>query len=439
MPAKKWFTMAARADDPTVADIAIYDYIGYWPTDAAHFRDELAALPNTVTTIHLRINSPGGDVYQGVAMHNMLARHPANIIVTIDGMAASIASLIAMAGKEIIMPENSAMLIHNPSGYAQGTAEDLDQVAGWLRQIGQSVTNSYVSANRKQLARSEIEAMLAAETWMTAQEAVDKGFADKVVQPVELRMAFDIESTGFQKTPAFLMQKPGPPVKWVAADEDLISIYRADDPADFTAAAAGTAILEAAGFKDGATPDPGKARPGFLFQNEAAPTLPASYRMPIATLVGGELRITAAALDAAAAELDADTVLDAETKAGAAATLAGHRKMLAVLKANMPAPAQDAAARLAAEAAATRSTEILAACELAGVTAKQAREYVDGGKSLDEVRALLLVAGSGGTGRSSDDINTHNPGGSGGNDPSPQAGWDKAIARANANRKRAHA
>lgn len=440
---RTWFSMQAATDGAS-ADIAIYDVVGYYGVDAGSFRDALAALPGTVATINLRINSPGGDVYQGVAIHNMLARHVADVIVTVDGLAASIASFIAMAGKQILMPENAAMLIHNPSGGAYGTADDMDQMAQWLRSIGQGVTNTYVTANRVQLPRAEIEAMLSAETWLTAQEAVDKGFADKVVAPSDLSMLFDLEELGFTKAPKALMRKPPtPPVaKWVAAPADAINQYRGDDPTDYVAAAAATAILDAAGFKAGATPEPAKARPGFLFQNEAAPLLAASYRFPIATMVDGKVLVTAAALAAAEAAVAADADIADPEKVAAGATIAGHRQALAILKANAPPsdPAA-AAARLASEAAATRSKEILAACELAGVTAKVAREFVDGGKSLEEVRAALLAAGGPG-GPPRVELNPHNPGGGGGNDPNPNAGWTKAVDRLNAQRlprQRAHA
>lgn len=442
MAKRTWFSMKAAADGAS-ADIAIYDVVGYFGVDAGSFRAELDALPSTVSTINLRLNSPGGDVYQGVAIHNMLDRHPADVIVTVDGMAASIASLIAMVGKQILMPENSAMLIHNPSGGAYGTADDMDQMAQWLRSIGQGVTNTYVSANRVGLPRADIEGMLAAETWMTAQEAVEKGFADKVLAPAALTMKFDLEAMGFEKTPKAFMRQVDPPVaaKWVAALPSALLHYRVDEPTDFSAEAAATSILEFAGFKAGSTPEPAKAAPGFLFLNETAPALAASYRFPLATMVDGAMRVTGAALTAAEVALAACADIGDPEKTAAGATIAGHRQALAILRANAPpSDAATAAAKLAVEAAATRSKEILAACEVAGVSAKQAREFVDGGKSLDEVRAALLALGTGGPRR--DELNPHNTGGGGGNDTAPEAGWQKAVDRFNAQRmprQRAHA
>lgn len=438
MAKRTWFTMAAVDEGALSADVAIYDYIGWYGVEAAAFRDALAALPSTVATINLRINSPGGDVYQGVTIHNMLARHPADVIVTVDGMAASIASLIAMSGKQILMPENSAMLIHNPSGGVWGTAEDMDQMAGWLRSIGQGVTNTYVSANRVGLPRADIEAMLASETWMTAEEAVAKGFADKVVAPSEVTMRFDPEEAGFEKMPTLLARRPPPAAKWVATPEAAINRYRTDEVAEFAAAAASTAALDACGFKAGATPEPAKARAGFLFVNETAPNVPESYRFPLVTMADGQMLVTAAALDAAAASLEAATDIDDAEKLIAGATIAQHRQAIATLKANNVDTAAGAALRVTAAAEATRSKEILAACELAGVTAKVAREFVDGGKSLDQVKALLLAGGSGGTDR--DPINAHVPASGGHTDPDPSAGWTKAVDRLNATRKpRVHA
>src|SRR6185295_18549719 len=99
---KTWFSAKAAAG---VGEIAIYDEIGFWGVNARDFRDALVGLGD-VGTINMSINSPGGDVFDGIAIHNMLARHSAKVNVTVDGIAASIASLIAMAGDKVTMPEN---------------------------------------------------------------------------------------------------------------------------------------------------------------------------------------------------------------------------------------------------------------------------------------------------------------------------------------------
>lgn len=108
-----WFRMQASSNSE--ADIFIYDEIGYWGVTAKQFVNDLRALGD-VTHINLYINSPGGDVFDGIAIYNALKHHGAPITVHIDGLAASMASVIAMVGNPVIMPENTMMMIHKPWG-----------------------------------------------------------------------------------------------------------------------------------------------------------------------------------------------------------------------------------------------------------------------------------------------------------------------------------
>lgn len=119
-----WFRMQARNNSE--ADIFIYDEIGYWGVTAKQFVNDLRALGD-ITHINLHINSPGGDVFDGIAIYNALKHHGAAITVHIDGLAASMASVIAMVGNPVIMPENTMMMIHYPSHYLMGTHEEPDQ------------------------------------------------------------------------------------------------------------------------------------------------------------------------------------------------------------------------------------------------------------------------------------------------------------------------
>lgn len=116
-----WFRMQASADNQV--EIYIYDEIGYWGVTARQFVNDLKALGD-VTHINLHINSPGGDVFDGIAIFNALKHHGASITVHIDGLAASMASVIAMVGNPVIMPENTMMMIHYPSHYLMGTHEE---------------------------------------------------------------------------------------------------------------------------------------------------------------------------------------------------------------------------------------------------------------------------------------------------------------------------
>lgn len=140
------------------------------------FRDELAQHPGAVT---VRINSPGGDVSAGVSIYNMLNEHDGEVTVKVDGIAASIASLIAMAGDKIVMLPGSMMMVHLPWTIAAGNSDDMAQVVEMLQKTGESMIPIY--AARTGLSEERIEELLKAETWMTAEDAVELGFADEAV------------------------------------------------------------------------------------------------------------------------------------------------------------------------------------------------------------------------------------------------------------------
>ena len=113
----RWYEFRAQTRG---AEIVIYDEIGAFGMPAKAFLDELRAL-GPVGELTVRINSPGGSVFDGVAIYNALKRHEARLTVWIDGIAASIASMIAMAGDEVVMPENAMLMLHDPSGLVMGT------------------------------------------------------------------------------------------------------------------------------------------------------------------------------------------------------------------------------------------------------------------------------------------------------------------------------
>lgn len=160
------------------ATIHLYDAISWWTdNDAKSFKDRLDRIE--AKTIHLHINSPGGAVFEGVTIYNLLVSHPAKIIVHIDGLAASIASVIALAGDEVHIAENAMMMIHNPSVVTWGESEDLRKQADVLDAIKEAILNTYESATG--MSRDDLSAAMDAETWYSAQEAVDKGFASKKV------------------------------------------------------------------------------------------------------------------------------------------------------------------------------------------------------------------------------------------------------------------
>jgi ATP-dependent Clp protease protease subunit len=172
-------------------EIWLYDRIGDdffgGGISADSFRKELTAL-GRVSTINVRINSPGGDVFDGLAIYNSLKQHPAQIIVDIDGLAASIASLIAMVGDDIRIAANAMLMIHNPQSIAVGDANEMLRTAALLGQVKGSLADTY--AARTQQARSQLEAWMDDETWMNADTAVQYGFADAVAAEQRVAASF---------------------------------------------------------------------------------------------------------------------------------------------------------------------------------------------------------------------------------------------------------
>lgn len=130
------------------------------------------------STIHLRINSPGGDVFAARAIETALREHKAKVVVHIDGLAASAATFIAMAGDEIVMAEGAMFMIHKAWTVAWGNADDLNKTADLLEKIDATLVNTY--AKRTDQPADKIGGWMAAETWFTAEEAVKYGFADSV-------------------------------------------------------------------------------------------------------------------------------------------------------------------------------------------------------------------------------------------------------------------
>lgn len=168
-------------------EIWLYDQVGqsFWGdgVTAKSFQKELSSL-GKVSTINLHINSPGGDVFDGFAIYNQLKQHPARIEVSIDGIAASIASVIAMAGDQIGIAKNGMMMIHNPHGMAMGGADEMERVAALLKQVKGNLVQTYV--DRAGVKSEDVSAWMDEETWMTADTALQYGFVDSVLaeQPV---------------------------------------------------------------------------------------------------------------------------------------------------------------------------------------------------------------------------------------------------------------
>lgn len=178
------FVVRALADDE--AEILLYDAIvddqleaEYWGGVAPlGFIQELRAI--TASTIHLRINSPGGSVFAARAIEQALREHSARIVVHIDGLAASAATFIAMAGDEIVMAKGALFMIHNAWTFAYGNAADLKATADLLDKIDGTLVQTY--ADRTKQKPDQVADWMAAETWFTADEAVAAGFADRLAE-----------------------------------------------------------------------------------------------------------------------------------------------------------------------------------------------------------------------------------------------------------------
>lgn len=178
-PVAEWYRIVraeATDDGPTSADVHLYDAIGgWWGVLASEFVQEIADLD--VDQINLFVNSPGGDVYDGVAIMNALRRHKARVVATVDGLAASAASFIIQAADEIVMGRGSELMIHDAWALTWGNAEALTDTAARLDRISDSIAGLY--AERAGGTREQWRDAMKAETWYTAEEAVDAGLADR--------------------------------------------------------------------------------------------------------------------------------------------------------------------------------------------------------------------------------------------------------------------
>ena len=211
----------AAADSPIEAEVLLYDAIvdseieaEWWGGVApGPFIKALRGIDADV--IHLRINSPGGSVFAARAMETALREHKARIVVHIDALAASAASFLAMAGDEILISKGAMVMIHKAWTYAWGNATDLTEAAALLEKIDGTLAETYADRTGKSVL--EMSDLMAAETWFTAQEAVDSGLADSISEPpAKAQAAWNLSA--FSKPPA-VMQTSAPEEPPVANDD----------------------------------------------------------------------------------------------------------------------------------------------------------------------------------------------------------------------------
>jgi ATP-dependent protease ClpP protease subunit len=173
---------AEAGEEPASAELLIFDVIGDWEDlgeiGAKAFARDLSGLPKSIKRIDIHINSPGGSVSEANAIYSRLADHRSDKHVYVDGIAASAATLIAMVGHKIYIRANATMMIHLPMAIGIGNADDMRTVAAALDSVTESMLNLYTKRTGQE--RESIRSLMSAETWFSAQQAVDKGFADEV-------------------------------------------------------------------------------------------------------------------------------------------------------------------------------------------------------------------------------------------------------------------
>lgn len=193
MSNSKYWNIAVKEDNSDVADLYLYNiiddfaYEGY--TDSAESILKDINDLGSIKTLNVFINSPGGSVFEGISIKNMLERQKLKgcfINVVIDGLAASIASIIAMAGDKITMPENALMMIHRASCGCMGNADDFAKQIEVLNKIDLVLTNTYVTRSNGLLTEEDVTDMFnSGDTWLTAQEAKDFGLCDEITEKLE--------------------------------------------------------------------------------------------------------------------------------------------------------------------------------------------------------------------------------------------------------------
>ncbi len=183
---KKWYDIQNKADNS--ADVYIFDEIGTYGITAQEFITDIKDLKNT--PINLRINSLGGDVFDGMAMYNVIKRREAKTTVYIEGIAASIATIIALGADEVVMAENSLFMIHNAWGGSMGEAKDMRKTADTLDKITGELTDIYIK--KTGLPYDSLAEMMDEETWLNAQEAFNYGFIDTISDSIKVAAKYDV-------------------------------------------------------------------------------------------------------------------------------------------------------------------------------------------------------------------------------------------------------
>jgi len=184
---KNWYNIKAEASSKS-ADVYIFDEIGTFGLTAQSFIEEIKSYKDTPMSLH--INCVGGDVFEGMAIYNVLKKRTARTTVYIEGIAASMGSVIALAGDEVVMAENSLFMIHNAWGGAMGEATEIRKTAALLDKISGEIADIYTK--KTNLPYNRVKEMMDEETWLSADEAFNLGFIDSISDAIKVAAKYDV-------------------------------------------------------------------------------------------------------------------------------------------------------------------------------------------------------------------------------------------------------
>ena len=184
---RNWFDIKSKSS-AEVVDVYIFDEIGTFGVNAQSFIEEIKAYKGQPMNLHL--NCVGGDVFEGMAIYNVIKKRKAKTTVYIEGIAASMGSVIALAADEVIMAENSLFMIHNAFGGAMGEAEEMRKTAAVLDKISNEIADIYTK--KTNLSFGKVKEMMDKETWLNADEAFELGFIDSISDAIKVAAKYDI-------------------------------------------------------------------------------------------------------------------------------------------------------------------------------------------------------------------------------------------------------
>ena len=222
-----FYALEKSGDNETT--VTLYDEIGAFGAGSKQFLSDIGKLSGQ--HLHLRINSPGGSVVEGTAIYNALRRHKGGVTVHIDALAASMASVIAMAGAPVLIADNALLMIHNPWTVSMGGSEDLRKEADLLDMLKVNLRNAYV--RKTGLGETEIQDMMDKETWLDAVDAVALGFADAIEEgvaaaatatPENLRARFDNFAKGMSQKAEIEVPEAGTVVSESIPAEPILEV-----------------------------------------------------------------------------------------------------------------------------------------------------------------------------------------------------------------------